>query len=583
LPELIWDGKYGADGSRTASPAPVPHPQFRVAESYPAAPAAGDASQWRNRLVLGENRLALHALLDEFRGQVQLVYIDPPFEVGSDFQLSLRAQGTAGGGRKGLAYRDKWGAGTRSYLHMMHERLVLLRQLLRESGCLFLHCDWRNSASLRLMLDEVFGRERFVNEIVWHYYNKYSGGKACLPRAHDTILLYGKSARFAVNPLRLPRPAPQRQLLRKAVNGVLKNAKGPDGHVLYRIVTDKKADDVWDLPQLQPASPQWTGYGTQKHHDLLARIVALGSRPGDLVLDAFCGSGTTVTVAQALGRRWIGCDLGRPAVHITRRRLWALGSVGTPDGFDVCDLGSAERSTFIQSFPNRDAFTATLLKQLGAKPAGPSQRCDGTLGRTRVIVGRGAEDAALEEIEKDARNAKATRRQPLVYAAWGFEPGLWDRLEGSTLAGAVKPLLLPREWLGPNDATDAPCTLLPRISVARSVSQAADAGVTFTLTGWAVPALGGRQAAQGAGSPVGLGDVDAWAIQSGWRPGQPFSPQAIAFRGKRQPLAAHLTVPWSAHGAVLVKAWDGFGREGSAVLALPERVNGSGKRRKSRS
>ena len=155
----------------------------------------------------------------------------------------------------------------------------------------------------------------------WYYYNKYSAGKKALPRAHDDILVYSKTNKYELNEIRILREKPIKQLKREMVNGVLKNAKDENGKVIYRIVKDKKLDDVWKIPCMQPASKEWTGYPTQKHHDLLERIIQLGSNEGDLIADFFCGSGTTLMVAERLNRRWVGCDLSEYSIYLTLKRL----------------------------------------------------------------------------------------------------------------------------------------------------------------------------------------------------------------------------------------------------------------------
>ncbi len=579
-PELIWDGKYDERGHRRAPVLLQPAPTLSLIEQYGSVMPEGAGTAWHNRLILGDNLLALQALLLGFRGQVQLIYIDPPFDVGSDFRLSVSEPGPGGAVRRALAYRDRWGRGPQSYLHVMYERLMLLRDLLAESGALFLHCDWRSCAALRLMLDEVFGRERFVNEIVWHYYNKYSGGKHCLPRAHDTILLYGKSARFAVNPVRLPRDAPVRQLRRQAVNGVLKNMKGPDGKVLYRVVTDKKADDVWALPQLQPASPHWTGFGTQKHHDLLARIIALASRPGDLVADLFCGSGTTLIAAQALGRRWIGCDVGLPALHVTRRRIWSLRETADvpASALDVFDLGEAERRRYLAGFPRPSAFVAHVLTALGAKPVSGTKSYDGTLRDVRVRVMRGACEPTAAQVVGWARAVRASARRPFACLAWCYSPGTWEALAREGLAHAVLPVLLPRDWLAPHAAGDVTFLTLPRLTVRWAASSTGVKKPEIELTGWSVTSFAPK------GSPPlarrrSVSEVDAWAVQGDWQPGAPFVPQALAHRSHRQPRML-LRLPVETVGDLaLIKAWDAFGQEGCAVLQrLPARPGGRRRR-----
>jgi len=198
---------------------------------------------------------------------------------------------------------------------------MLFKKLLSKSGLLFIHLDWHASHYIRLILDEIFGENRFVNNIVWYYYNKYSAGRKNLPRAHDNILVYSKANNYTFNKLRIPRKKPRKQLMRAMVNGVLKNVKDENGHVKYRTVTDKKLDDVWKIPCLQPASKEWTGFPTQKHHKLLERRIKLGSNEGDLIADFFCGSGTTILVAEKLNRKWIGCDISEYSIYLTKKRI----------------------------------------------------------------------------------------------------------------------------------------------------------------------------------------------------------------------------------------------------------------------
>ncbi|MCZ6558165.1 MAG: site-specific DNA-methyltransferase [SAR324 cluster bacterium] len=328
-PRLYWPGKREEHSAAET--------RFSVAERLesPAARRRRNASagMWRNKLVWADNLQLLAALRErplrreiEAAGGIKLVYIDPPFDAGADFSMTLPIGEDESGKQprhklKTVAYRDSWGEGEASYLSMMYPRLRLIHELLAGDGSLYLHCDWRANSALRLLLDEIFGPGRFVNEIVWHYYNKYSAASRCLPRAHDTIWVYSKNGSHVLNELREQRAQPQRQLVRRNVGGVLKNARDGQGRLIYQTVSDKKGDDVWRIPQLQPASREWSGYGTQKHHALLERIIRMGSNEGDLVADFFCGSGTTLVAAARLGRKWIGCDAGWLAVHITRKRL----------------------------------------------------------------------------------------------------------------------------------------------------------------------------------------------------------------------------------------------------------------------
>jgi adenine specific DNA methylase Mod len=276
---------------------------------------------WSNYLFWGDNLKILAYLLKNFEERIDLVYIDPPFFTGDNFHIDITKNGR---NYDSIAYSDFWSNNLDSYLQMLYERIILFKRLLAKNGLLFIHLDWHVVHYIKLILDEIFGKHRFVNNIVWYYYNKYSAGKKNLPRAHDDILVYSKSNDYTFNEIRIPREKPRKQLKRKMVNGILKNVKDEQGHVIYRTVIDKKMDDVWKIPCLQPASKQWTGFPNQKHHKLLERIIRLGSNKGDLIADFFCGSGTTLIAAEKLERRWIGCDISEYAIHITRKRLLGL-------------------------------------------------------------------------------------------------------------------------------------------------------------------------------------------------------------------------------------------------------------------
>ncbi|TFF68972.1 MAG: site-specific DNA-methyltransferase [Promethearchaeota archaeon] len=279
------------------------------------------SESWNNILFWGDNSLFLTYLLNNFQEKIDLIYIDPPFFTGENFYIDISKNGH---NYDSIAYFDHWDNDLDSYLQMFYERIKLSRDLLSKRGLIFIHLDWHIVHYVKLILDEVFGKNRFVNSIVWYYYNKYSAGKKNLPRAHDDILVYSKTSEYTFNEIRIPREKPRKQLKRKMVNGVLKNVKDEQGHVIYRTVTDKKLDDVWKIPCLQPASKQWTGFPNQKHHKLLERIIRLGSNKNDIIADFFCGSGTTLFAAERLERRWLGCDVSEYAIYLTRKRLISL-------------------------------------------------------------------------------------------------------------------------------------------------------------------------------------------------------------------------------------------------------------------
>ncbi len=284
---------------------------------------------WYNTLFWGENINVLSYLLNFFERKIDLIYIDPPFFTGDDFYINISKNGQ---NYHSVAYSDHWDKDFDSYLQMLYERIIIFKKLLSKKGLLFIHLDWHAVHYIKLILDEVFGKNRFVNNIIWYYYNKYSAGKKNLPRAHDDILVYSKSNAYILNEIRIQRDKPRKQLRRKMVNGVLKNVKDKEGHVVYRIVSDKKIDDVWKIPCLQPASKEWTGFPNQKHQKLLEMIIKLGSNKNDLIADFFCGSGTTLVIAEKLNRRWIGCDISEYAIYLTRKRILNFHKKNTEKG-----------------------------------------------------------------------------------------------------------------------------------------------------------------------------------------------------------------------------------------------------------
>ena len=233
---------------------------------------------WTNKLVWGDNKLVLSSLKNgplreeiEAQGGIKLIYIDPPFDVGADFSMDIEIGGDTFTKRPNIleeiAYRDTWGKGADSFISMIYERLVLMRDLLAENGSIYVHCDWHVSHLLRYVLDEVFGKEHFCNEMIWYYYNKMQGNINRFASNHDAILWYSKTNRKVFSRQYEEREKTVRQLKRvwDKTTQKLVNAKGPDGKVLY-IETDRKSiDDVWRLSMLQPADRNENiGYATQK-------------------------------------------------------------------------------------------------------------------------------------------------------------------------------------------------------------------------------------------------------------------------------------------------------------------------------
>ena len=287
---------------------------------------------WRNKLVWGDNLLVMGSLLEKFAGKVDLIYIDPPF--GTVPTSAIRTM--VGGdddpvpGRdpsiiEEKAYRDTWGAGYPSYLQMMRERLVLLRELLATTGSIFVHLDVHTGPYIKSLMDELFGEENFQNEIAWYYYNKlHDSRKRLLPKAFDQILYYVKDKRapYLYTPLKEKREIPVTKLKYKKVAGKIQNVIGPDGKAVTYESTERTIDNVWRIRCLQPANKtEWTHFQTQKPVDLIERVIQVAGKPGGLFLDAFVGSGSSMVAAERQNMRWIGIDLSRWAIHLTRKRL----------------------------------------------------------------------------------------------------------------------------------------------------------------------------------------------------------------------------------------------------------------------
>jgi adenine-specific DNA-methyltransferase len=362
--ELIWDGKYDAAGRRVA-PLRVALP-FQPVEmvnesaqdrqrSLLLGPGFGE-EEWRNRLIWGDKKYVLPSLLAEFAGKVNLIYIYPPFDTGADFSFTATVPERPAdrehdsvtftkepGIIEHKAYRDTWGRGLDSYLQWFYDTVLLLHELLCENGSIFVHLDWHCGHYAKLVLDEIFGQDHFVNEIVWWYYNKFQGNVNHFASDHDIVLWYRKGAKFQFVPQKEQRDSPVQQIRREwdKEKGRIVNVKGSDGKVLYQESTHRTVDDVWRISMLQPADrTQNLFYPTQKPEALLERMINASSDESDLVLDCFVGSGTTAAVAEKLDRRWIACDLSRFAIHTTRKRLLSIPGVRP---FVVQNLGKYER------------------------------------------------------------------------------------------------------------------------------------------------------------------------------------------------------------------------------------------------
>ena len=394
--------------------------------------AAGNG-EWMNRLIYGDNLLAMQALLagdaqtglPSLRGKVDLIYIDPPFDSKADYRTKISLPGTDIQQKptviEQFAYADTWEEGTISYLKMIYPRLQLIRELLSDKGSIYIHIDWHIGPYLKLILDEVFGKENFQNEIIWHYIKGASGNDR-FGRKHNTILFYSKSDSKTFNRDAIGIPYNPETL-----------ARAQRGEARYNVTAEELEDrgknpgDVWtDIPPLQGNSLENTSYATQKPEKLLERIIKASSNEGDLVCDFFGGSGTTAAVAERLGRRWITCDIGKPASLVMRKRF--IDQEVKP--FLYQSIGDYQKEAFRNNkrYKHVGDLSQVVLGLYGALPFTPEQTNDRNFGyikgtRTLVMVDSPNRLTTAATIRK-AVEAKASLLggdwEKVVVLGWNF-------------------------------------------------------------------------------------------------------------------------------------------------------------------
>jgi len=380
---------------------------------------------WNNKLIWGDNKLILSSLKNgslkeeiEAQGGIKLIYIDPPFDVGADFSMNIEIGGETLTKKPGIleeiAYRDTWGKGADSFIAMIYERLVLMRDLLADDGSIYVHCDWRVNSYIRLVLDEVFGNKMFSNEITWRRRGGALNNFKSYGAVTDTLLFYRKSENTIYNMLRTKDSDETKKYIKERFvyddgNGrkysrdpITNPASSPTPSLIYEYKGYKPPQKGWafsketmkqwdregrlyfppnkdqrirrktflDEYEGQPIQNLWTdiyvinsqakesvNYPTQKPETLLERILKVSSNEGDIVADFFCGSGTTLAVAEKLNRKWIGSDLGKFAIHTTRKRMIGVQRQLKKEGkswraFEILNLGKYERQHYVGVNPN---------------------------------------------------------------------------------------------------------------------------------------------------------------------------------------------------------------------------------------
>jgi len=616
--ELVWDGKYDEFGNRrevdiAACAMPmqkietVDEPRQRAAaegnlELFEKELGGKKRDDFRNHLIWGENKLVMASLLKEFKGRIDLIYIDPPFDVGADFTMDV----PIGDNKETIfkdqsclemvAFKDMWGKNTDSYLQMMFERLTLMKELLSEKGSIYVHCDWRMAGLLRQVLNDVFGNDNFQREVIWSFDTK-SGYKTIAEnwiRSHDTILFYSKAGGKTFNKQYLPYSDEYLGRFKKAdTDG--RRYRDDRGSGVKQYLDELKGvpvSDVWqDIKSFQQdaTSLEYLNYATQKPEALIERIIIASSNEGDLVADFFCGSGTTAAVAERLGRRWIMSDLGRFATHTSRKRLIELQRKlhggGVPyRAFDVYNLGRYERQWWqkerlqgaddehrrvVLEFFKAEVLANSANPLLHGRKSGAFCYVDGIDG---IFTREEARAVAEATVQAGGRE---------VYClAWEFEMELRQHclaLEAE-YGMRMKLVPIPREIMEKNRKSPPPfleMAVLEAESMVRTVGgkKSLDVKLIKFLPSLAEVPSKELEALKERAVKSGFDFIDFWAVDFDWHPAKPFNHHWQDFRTRKdRSLKTVSDAGYSYEKAgkhtVCVKVVDVFGCDTSITLEV---------------
>lgn len=433
FPELRWTGKRPFK-STMFFPA-------QLKESY-----GTDKDGWMNKIFWGDNLQVMSHMLREYRGKIDLIYIDPPFDSKANYKKKVKVKGKEVENDT-LAFEEKqygdiWT--NDEYLQFMFERFTLLRELLSDTGCIYVHCDWHKCHHLRIILDDVFGANNFINEVIWHY----SGAgtpKGCWAKRHDNILLYGKTSTYTFNAddVRTEYAATTIERFSHEIN----NVRGGINFGSQSLnPLGKYPEDVLDVSIEAPSANVRTGYPTQKPEALIEKLIKASSNPGDIVFDCFMGSGTTQAVAMKLGRRFIGADINLGAIQTTTKRLIDIANELNPTldgdtkytGFEVYNVNNYD------FFRNPVEARDLIISALEIEKFTASSVYDGELdGRMVKImpVNRIATKADLAELianmpyktfEQRKADNPSEPVERITLVCMGHEPDLKAALQAAT-------------------------------------------------------------------------------------------------------------------------------------------------------
>ena len=587
--ELIWEGKYDEYGNRRAvdiagcamplqrietvdEPASRAHVQDKLFD-----PVKAHQDDFRNRLIWGDNKLVMASLLNEFKGKIDLIYIDPPFDVGADFTMNVPVgdgKETLGKDQSALemvAYRDMWGKGTDSYLHMMHERLVLIRDLLNEKGSIYVHVDYRMSGLIRGLLEDVFGNFYMLNEIIWCYI----GGrvpKIAFGRRHDSIFLFSKSDKWKFNWQNVMEPLSTKQEARyrykdehgpyrlmgrclkgspiRASRDISPEWEKTHPELVYRYYMKEGTLclDYWNIPVINQVAAERTGFPTQKPEELLERMILASSDKGDLVADFFCGSGTTGAVAEKLGRRWIMADLGRFAIHTSRKRLIQLQRTLHKEGkqyrsFDVYNLGRYERQWWQKKRLEGadEEHRRVVMDFYRAEPLpNVAGLLHGRKGPAFVHVDGIDSIFTRDELRSVVKAASDAGAKEVHCLAWEFEMDL--RLICHELEAAhgikIKLIPIPREIMEKNRTSPPPFLEMAVLEAepvykSKDGKRKVDIKLTKLLPSLAEVPSKELDVLKDRAMKSGFDFIDFWAVDFDWHKGKPFEHNWQDFRTRK--------------------------------------------------
>jgi adenine-specific DNA-methyltransferase len=658
--ELVWDGKYDEFGNRrevdvAACAMPmqkietVDEPRQRAAaegnlELFEKQLGGKKRDEFRNRLIWGDNKLVMASLLKEFKGRIDLIYIDPPFDVGADFTMEVPigdGKETVGKDQSTLemvAYRDMWGKGTDSYLHMMFERLSLMKELLSEKGSIYVHVGEQVSHEVCLLMKDLFGQDRYLNTVTWQRFGAHNDAGR-YGRVTEFLMYFSKSEDYFFEPARtaLTDDYIAERFIKETGTGRLfyphtftgkgtgparvfrgKSMNPPpgrhwaqtqenidqlekDGRFYYTAngtpylksyLEEQKGRPVqslWNDIFMTKSGEERLDYATQKPEALIQRVIESSSQAGDLVADFFCGSGTTGAVAERLGRRWIMADLGRFAIHTSRKRLIELQRKLHVEGepyraFDVYNLGRYERQWWqkerlkgaeeehrriVLEFFKAEILTSPPNPLLHGRKAGAFCHVDGIDGLFTRDEARAVAEATVQAGGRE------------VYClAWEFEMELRTHCIALEAEFKIKMKLvpIPREIMEKNRKSPPPfleMAVLEAEPVLRTAGgkKSLDVKLTKFLPSLAEVPSKELEALKERAVKSGFDFIDFWAVDFDWHPDKPFNHHWQDYRTRKD--RSLKTVSDAGHAydkggkhTVCVKVVDVFGCDTSITLEV---------------